>query len=177
MDACTVWDKNRLMDIPKNKLVELLLTHIRNVWTEDGLYFLGIEKRFSTEAAIEIDREVWAVMGKIEARRAKEAMEITGDDIPTLFEVLKHTTWLLEFENKEYELEDNRLIIRNTKCRVQEARVKKGLGEFSCKPVRTGFLNNFVKEINPNIKVNCNVCPPDEHPKNVFCEWEFSLKG
>jgi hypothetical protein len=53
----------------------------------------------------------------------------------------------------------------------------KGLDEFGCKPVRFGFLKAFAKEFNPDIVVNCNVCPPDEHPDDLWCEWEFKMKG
>jgi hypothetical protein len=176
MPASRIWDESEILSNPKEKIKDLLLMHIRNVWTEDGLYFLGIEKRFGTAAAIEIDREVWAVMGKLEARRIKKAMNIKDNDINSLLTALRYTTWLLDLENKEYELEKNRLIIRNTNCRVQKTRIEKGLGEFNCKPVRSGFLSSFVGEFNPKIKLKCNVCPPDEHPEYLFCEWEFILE-
>ena len=175
MDADRNWDRKFLADIKNDDLTELLFMHIRNIWSEDGLYFLGIEKRFGLDAAIEIDSEVWAVMGSIEARRLKRILGITKCRIPQLFSALKHSTWWLNLEYKGYELEENRLVIRNKRCHVQITREKKGLGEFGCKPVRTGFLNSFVKEFNPDIKVVCNVCPPDEHPKDLFCEWEFSI--
>jgi hypothetical protein len=168
-------DLKFLMDLPKERLIELLFTHIRNLWSEDGLYFLGIEKRFGTEPAIDIDCEVWAVMGKLEARRLKQTLGIDGGGLAKLFEMIKHSSWWLYLEEKEYELTDSKLLIRNNKCRVQQTRVEKGLGEFGCKPVRNGFLNNFLKEFNNQIKVNCRLCPPDKHPENLVCEWEFTL--
>jgi hypothetical protein len=175
MEANRKSDKEHLLATPKERLVNLLFLQMRNIWSEDGLYFLGIEKEFSTKAAIEIDREVWSVMGKLEARRLKNVLGTTGDDLPIMFEALKHTSWWLDLENKEYELEDTRALIRNTQCRVQLTRIKKGLSEFGCKPVRWGYLKSFVKEFNPNIKVNCKVCPPDKHPEGIWCEWEFIL--
>ena len=82
----------------------------------------------------------------------------------------------MDLEDKEIKIEKNRAIIRNVKCRVQNTRLKKGLSEFGCKPVRWGFLQSFVKEFNPDIEVLCNVCPPDKHPESLWCEWEFKLK-
>ena len=41
------------------------------MWAVDGLYYLGIEELFGTKSATEIDRKVWEVMGKIEARKIK----------------------------------------------------------------------------------------------------------
>ena len=31
------------------------------------------------------------------------------------------------------------------------------------------------KTLNPEVEVNCLVCPPDEHPKDLWCRWEFKL--
>ena len=65
---------------------------------------------------------------------------------------------------------------RVVSCRVQEARLRKGLEIFPCKRVRFGYLRNFAKELNPNFEVECTVCPPDENPPDYWCEWEFRLK-
>jgi hypothetical protein len=146
------------------------------MWAVDGLYYIGIEEEFGTEAATEIDRKVWEVMGKIEARRIKQIFNIKGSDIPALMEALRYSGWSLDLEDKEIIVERNRGILRNTKCRVQNTRLSKGLIEFGCKPVRWGFLKSFAKEFNPDIVVNCNVCPPDKHPNDLWCEWKFILK-
>lgn len=176
MEANRNWDKNRLMDTSKDILTDLLFMHMRNIWSEDGLYFLGIEKRFGVETAIEIDREVWATMGKIEARRIKRLLKLNGDTISDLMEALKHTSWWLDNENKEFELDETRAVIRIKECYVQITREKKGLDEFNCKPVRTGFLRNFAAEFNPKIEVLCNFAPLDAHPKDAWCEWIFIMK-
>jgi hypothetical protein len=168
-------DWERLLEMEKDKLIGLLFLHIRDVWTEDGLYYLGIEKRFCTEVATEIDQEVWGVMGKVQARRLIEVLNIKDKGITGLYQALKYTDWWLDMEEKEYEVNDDRLRITNRKCRVHIARKKKGLDEFNCKQVRWGMLKNFVKEFNPNIKVDCHFCPKDPHPEDAWCEWEFVL--
>ncbi|WP_455391426.1 DUF6125 family protein [[Eubacterium] cellulosolvens] len=170
------WDKKRLMGASKEALIEQLFLHVRNIWSEDGLYFLGIEKRFGTDAAIEIDKEVWAAMGKTEARRLKRMLKLSGDGILEVLEALKHTSWWLDNKNMEFEANEISAIIRIKDCYVQHARTKKGLGEFNCKPVRKGFLCNFVREFNPDIEVQCNFAPLDKHPVDAYCEWKFLLK-
>ena len=137
------------------------------MWAVDGLYYLGIEEKWGTKAATEIDRKVWDVMGKIEARKLKEFFDIKGNDIPSMMKALQYSGWALDLEDKEIVVEENRGIIRNVKCRVQNTRISKGLVEFGCKPVRWDFLKAFAKEFNPDIVVNCNVCPPDEHPDDL----------
>jgi len=151
--------------------------HLRNMWAVDGLYYLGIEEKWGTEAATEVDRKVWEVLGKIEARKLKEFFDIKGNDIPSMMKALQYSGWALDLEDKEVVVEENRGIIRNVKCRVQNTRIKKGLDEFGCKPVRWEFLKAFAKEFNPDIVVNCNVCPPDKHPDDLWCEWEFKIKS
>jgi len=169
-------DRKLITDIPEDRLVDFIFLHLRNMWTVDGLYYLGIEEELGTKAATKIDRKVWEVMGKIEARKLKEFFDIKGDDIPSMMKALQYTGWALDLEDKEIIVEENQGIVRNVKCRVQNTRIKNGLEEFGCKPVRWGFLKAFAREFNPDIVVSCNVCPPDEHPSDLWCEWEFKIK-
>jgi hypothetical protein len=169
-------DRKIIEDIPKEKLADFIFMHLRDMWTVDGLYYLGIEEKFGLETATEIDRKVWEVMGKIEARKIKKLFDITGDDIASMFKALRLSGWVLDLEDKEIILKKDTAILRNVKCRVQNTRINKNLDEFGCKPVRWSFLKAFANEFNPNIEVLCNVCPPDTHLNDLWCEWEFRLK-
>jgi len=169
-------DVKLLSLLPKEKIPDYIFMHLRNLWAVDGLYFLGIEELYGTEIATKIDAQVWEVMGKIEARKLKEFLGITGIDIPSMMNALQYTTWALDLEDKEIIIKKEHALIRNVRCRVQNTRVSKGLKEFGCKPVRFGFLKAFAKEFNPDIVVKCTVCPPDIHPENLWCQWEFTLK-
>jgi len=168
-------DKKLIHDIPRDKLADFVFMHLRDMWAVDGLYYLGIEEAFGTKAATEIDRKVWEVMGKIEARKIKNLFEIKGNDVATVINALRYSGWAMDLEDKEINVEKDKAVLRNVKCRVQNTRLKKGLTEFACKPVRWGFLKAFAKEFNPDIKVKCNVCPPDEHPDDLWCEWFFQI--
>jgi hypothetical protein len=176
MESARETDRQMLMNLGSEKLLDLFFLQMRNLWAVDGLYFLGIEGKFDTESATEIDKNVWEIMGKIEARRIKETFKIEGHDLSDLVAALKLTSWSLDLENKEIIEEESRVLFRNTECRVQNTRLKKGLSEFPCKNVRWGYLKTFAKEINGNIEVECNVCPPNKHPENLWCEWEFRMK-
>jgi hypothetical protein len=169
-------DRKMLCEMDRDRLVDFFLAQMRNLFTVDGLYFLGIEEMSGTESATSIDAHVWEVMGKIEARRLREVLEIRENDMRAFMDALRHTSWSLDLEDKEVEISDEKGTFRNLKCRVQRTRVEKGLGEFSCKDVRGGYLEAFAREFNPNIEVSCNVCPPDEHPDNLWCEWEFRIR-
>lgn len=169
-------DVKLFSQLPKEKILKYIFLQLRNLWTVDGLYFLEIEERYGTEVATTTDAKVWEVMGKIEARKLKEFFGITGTDIPSMMNALQYTTWGLDLEDKEIIMKKDHALIRNIRCHVQNTRVSKGLKEFGCKPVRFGFLKAFAKEFNPDIVVKCNVCPPDKHPENLWCQWEFSYK-
>jgi hypothetical protein len=169
-------ERDLIDSIPKNKINDFIFMHLRNMWAVDGLYFLGIEKQWGTEAATEIDRFVWEVMGKIEARKIKELFDIQETDVPALMKALQFSGWSMDLEDKEVEINQRKGILRNVRCRVQNTRLKNGLSEFGCKPVRFGFLKAFAKEINPAITVTCTVCPPDKHPNDLWCEWVFELE-
>ena len=170
-------DKALLSKIPKEQLIDFLFLHLRNLWAVDGLYFLEIEKQYGTKTATEVDCTVWEIMGKIEARKLKEFFHIKDNTIPAVISALRYTSWALDLEESEIVVEKNHAVIRNTYCRVQNTRISKGLSEFGCKPVRFGFLKAFVKEFNPEISVKCNVCPPDKHTDDLWCEWEFTPKN
>ena len=170
-----VEDRKLIEKIPKEKLADFIFMHLRDMWAVDGLYYLGIEEKYGTQVATEIDQKVWEIMGKIEARKIKELFGIKGNDIATMMSALRYSGWALDLEDKEIIIKKDKAVLRNVKCRVQNTRLEKGLDEFGCKPVRLGFLNAFAKEFNPNIEVKCNVCPPDKHSKDLWCEWEFTL--
>lgn len=168
-------DKELIQELPKEKIADFIFLHLRDLWAVDGLYYMGIEERYGTKIATEIDQFVWEVMGKIEARRLKEFFGLHEKSIKEMMYALQHSSWALDLEDKEIEIDDKKALIRNVKCRVQNTRIQKGLGEFGCKQVRKGFSEAFAKEFNSRIKLTCNVCPPDDHPDELWCEWEFSL--
>jgi hypothetical protein len=169
-------EEKLIKEIPKDKIADFVFMHLRNMWAVDGLYYLFIEEKSGTVEATEIDRKVWEVMGKIEARKIKELLNIKEKDIPSFMKALSYSGWSMDLEDKEIEIKENKAILRNIKCRVQNTRLSKGLSEFGCKPVRLGFLKAFAKEFNPKIKVKCKICPPDKHKDDLWCEWEFTLE-
>lgn len=172
----SVEDREVLEKMPKEQLIDLFFLHIRNLWRVDGFYFLGIEKRFGTDAATAIDAGVWEAMAQIEAKSLKRMYGV-GDspDVPAIMGLLRKTSWALDQPFKEIETDEKKATLRVIRCRTQETRLSKGLCEFPCKNVRFGYLKTFAKTLNPKVEVNCIVCPPDEHPKGSWCKWEFRL--
>lgn len=169
-------DASWLQSLSREKLVNLFSLQISNIWRVDGLYFLGIEESFGTDAATNIDRNCWSSLAKMEARDLAEILELKNRNLGSLMEALRATSWALYQEAKEWQVSSDRAVFRVTSCRTQKARARKGLSEFPCKKVRWAYLKEFAKAFNPEIEVNCIVCPPDKHSEKIWCEWEFVLK-
>jgi hypothetical protein len=167
-------DRAFLSKLPRKKLLDLMYLQIRNIWRVDGLYFLGIEKSFGTNSASRIDEECWKMMGAVEARQLKEIVRVKEWSIPRIMEALRLTSWALDQRNKAIKVKKERAIFRVVSCNTQLTRIRKGLPEFPCRPVREGYLKAFAQELNRGINVTCKVCPPGPHPADTWCEWEFS---
>lgn len=169
-------DWEALGKMSKENLLALFFLHIKNLWRVDGLYFLGIEEEVDAETATRIDASCWRTMGKIEARELKKALGIKENGVAALIETLRNTSWALYQTEKESRASAEKGIFQVKRCRTQETRLSKGLGEFPCKKVRLGYLESFTKEFNSEIQVICKSCPPDPREDDVWCKWEFTLR-
>jgi hypothetical protein len=169
-------DREMLAKMSSERLLDYFFLQIRDIWRVDGLYFLGIEKKFGTEAATEIDAGVWESMAIIEAKSLQRMFQAgENPNITTIIDLLRKSSWALDQPFKTIVKSDKQAVLSIDKCRTQEARLNKGLCEFPCKKVRLGYLRKFAKTLNPEVEVNCLVCPPDKHPENLWCKWEFVL--
>ena len=70
---------------------------------------------------------------------------------------------------------ENSLTFTMKTCRVQDARKRKGLPDFPCKPVGLVEYGNFAKTIDPRIETRCITCPPERTDDSCWCSWEFRV--
>jgi hypothetical protein len=66
----------QLEQLPKQTLIKLIKMYSWNWHTCDGLWFSGVEDRYGTEKALEIDIRMWDISSKTEARRIKEVLAL-----------------------------------------------------------------------------------------------------
>jgi hypothetical protein len=169
-------DRERLSRLSKDELIDLLEDAAKNWVTHDGLWFLAVERAFDSETAIRLDAEAWEQFTVIEARRIMARWGIApGGGVPALAEALRFRLYA-HLNVQEIEVVDERtLICRMNDCRVQAARQRKGLPNFLCKPVGLVEYAGFARTIDPRFRTRCIACPPDPHPEEFWCAWEFTL--
>ena len=165
-----------IMDLSKEELIELLADASKNWLAHDGLWFRTVEDKFGLEAALELDKKAWEKFTVIEAKRIMKRLKLKPDGgISALKHALKFRLYAHINVQEVIDIDENKIVFRMNRCRVQEARMRQGLSDFPCKSVGIVEYSGFARTIDPRIKTKCMVCPPDPHPPDVFCAWEFSL--
>jgi len=163
-------------DLSKKELLELLADASKNWLAHDGLWFRAVEDKFGLEAAMDLDRKAWEEFTVIEAKRIMKRLEIeSGGGIPALVQALKFRLYAHINVQEVTEMSETHCVFRMNSCRVQEARKRQGLPDFPCKPVGIVEYSGFARTIDPRIKTTCLTCPPDPHPQEFWCAWEFKI--
>jgi hypothetical protein len=164
-------------DLTKEELLNLLVDAGKNWLAHDGLWFQAVENKFDIETAIDLDGRAWEKFTQIEAKRIMKRLNIeAGGGIPALMQALKFRFYAFINVQEVVEATENRCVFQMVDCRVQAARKRKNLPDFPCKPVGIIEYTYFAKTIDPRIKTRCIACPPDPHPEDFYCRWEFTIE-
>jgi hypothetical protein len=167
-----------LLNLTKEELINYIEDLSKNWLAIDGTWFQAVEKGFGTEKAIEVDVAQWKRFTVIEAKRIMKRFNIKeGGGIPALVKALKFRVYANINVQEIVEITDNRCVFRMNNCRVQYARTQRNLPDFPCKAVGFVEYGDFAKTIDPRIKTRCIACPPDPHPAEYYCAWEFSIEN
>ncbi len=70
----------------------------------------------------------------------------------------------------------DKIVFRMNDCRVQSARKRANLPEYPCQSAGMIEYPYFARAVDPRIGTRCLACPPDPHPEEYWCAWEFELK-
>jgi len=166
-----------LYNLTEKQLNDLSLEMCKNWVACDGIWFQTIEKNYDYEmfTTKRINDTNWVRFSRIEAGLIMKRLNLPPNGgLKALREALPHRQYsrICKFELEE--LPDS-LILRINECRVQEARKKRGLPDYNCKSSGVAEYSYFAHAIDPRIKLRCLVCPPDKHPQEYWCAWEFTI--
>lgn len=165
-----------LAQFSKEELVELIELYCKEWLAMDGVWFQSIEQKYGMAEAMEHDANAWRRFTRLEAQKIKKFL-----DLPERsgLEGLAQALCLRLYANineDEILLQDNRLIYRTRRCRVQDARLRKGMPLHPCKPVGLIEYSGFAATIDDRIQCKALSCYPEITDDSCVCAWEFTLK-
>lgn len=155
---------------------ELSLDDLAKCWlAQDGFWFQAVEFSVDMVTAKKCNDNTWKQFSPFEAKSVKRLLGL-GDK-----EGLKGLQLALDYRiygrlNKQSSYFDgDALIFEMNDCRVQSARVRKGLADYPCKSAGLVEYSYFAKGVDERITMECIGCPPDTHPAEWFCAWKFFM--
>ena len=160
------------MEAPElRQYLEFLLWHYRVV---DAFWFLYVAERFDQPEAERLNERVWKRAGELGARDLISRFQIAEKGLEGFVKVLERYPWA-SLIGYQLEWAGGALMLSVPCCPVQEARLKRGLGEYVCKEMHRGEFESLAQAVDGRICVECLFAPPDPHPEGMFCRWRFSL--
>ena len=164
----------KLLKLSKNELLEYIDMLQKNWWNLQNNYILYINNEYGEEAAVKADAHCFPANARVQMYRLRKMFGLK-DDLQSLMDAMALSTIWANADYDILKLDKEKFRIKVTNCHQQVRRLEDGLGEIACKPAGIAICEAAARVINPTTRVTCLVCPPDEHPEDVWCEWEFEI--
>ena len=101
-----------------------LLEYFRkSFFAVDGLWFMKLEEELGFERALELDKKVWEILPKIQARHLRKVMDVEGNGFERYLKVIKVK---LDGEGYDYKIDEEKREIRFSGCPWHEIMVDAG---------------------------------------------------
>ncbi len=165
----------KLEEFSREELIKLLEIYAKNWLAHDGCWFLAVEEKYGLKTAMELDERSWACFSPAEARRIMQTFDIPEQGgLDAVERALEYRLYATVNRQTSERVDGSTLRFRMVECRVQQARQRKGLQLFPCKPVGLTEYSHFARTIDPSVKTICVHAPPDP-VTDAFCEWQFCV--
>jgi len=165
-----------LVDMPREKLIELIDALCKNWLANDGVWFQTIEFNRGMNDAKRCNDSCWSHFSPFEAWTIKRFLGLgESPGLEGLAKALALRIYAkLNIQSIIPEHEKS-LLFQMNNCRVQAARHRKGLDDYPCKSAGLVEYSYFASAIDSRIKTECIGCPPDPHPEEWHCAWRFTI--
>lgn len=148
-----------------------------NWLANDGVWFQAVEFTEGMKDAKSCNDASWGQFSPFEARTIKSKLGLSEKPgLEGLKRALNYRLYAFINEQSFEEESEKSFIFKMNKCRVQNARKRKGLDDYPCKSGGLVEYTTFAETIDSRIKTVCISCPPDPHPEEYFCAWKFILE-
>ncbi|MFA5064790.1 MAG: DUF6125 family protein [Dehalococcoidia bacterium] len=165
-----------LSALPREKIISLIDAISANWLAGDGLWFQAVEARQEMYTAKRCNDTCWIKFSPFEAVRIKAMLELPDKGGLDALEAALGFRLYSRINTQTIERQGNSLVFKMVKCRVQDARRRKGLDDYPCKSAGIVEYSSFAQAIDPRIRTDCIACPPDDLPGDWFCAWKFSIE-
>lgn len=150
----------------------------KNWLVNDGIWFQALEGSEGMNDAKRCNDSCWAQFSPVEAQAIKKLLGL-GDN--SGLAGLKRALGFRVYEsiNSQSIVDEtaDSFVFQMNRCRVQDARKRKGLADYPCKSGGLVEYAYFARTIDKRITTECLGCPPDAHPAEWYCAWKFSLQA
>ncbi len=154
-----------------------LITALSISWLAgDGVWFQAVENRHDMYTSKRCNDTCWVRFSPLEANVIRSFLGLPKQaGLEGLKRALGFRLYA-SINEQTTDIQDGSLFFRMIRCRVQDARKRKGLPDYPCKSAGLVEYSTFASTIDPRIRTECLACPPDEHPDTWACAWKFNIK-